>query len=328
MRADRLLSILLLLQVRRRVTARELARKLEVSQRTIYRDMDALSAAGVPVVAERGADGGWSLVEGYETKLTGLNVPEVWALFVSRPTGVLEDLGLGHAAEDALLKLIAALPTPSRRDAEDARQRFYVDAPGWSCAKESSNALPELQTAVWEDRRVRFFYERPGCEPIERVGDALGLVSKGSAWYLVASVDGEVRSYRASRMLSVVMTDETFERPRGFDLAAFWRESMRSFKEHLPSYHVTALVGPSGLPRLRMLPPWIRIERESAPGADGRVEVVLRFDVEDEACRWALGMGAAVEIVEPARLRELVVEQARALVALYTGRSVTSGARH
>lgn len=160
MRADRLLSILLVLQVNRRITARELAKRLEVSERTIHRDMESLSAAGIPVYAERGAGGGWSLIEEYRTNLTGLNEPEIQALFLSGPARLLTDLGLHKASEAALIKLLAALPAMYRREAEYARQRIYVDVTGWNRSEEAVPVLPALQEAIWQERRMELSYAR------------------------------------------------------------------------------------------------------------------------------------------------------------------------
>jgi predicted DNA-binding transcriptional regulator YafY len=151
MRADRLLSILLLLQVHRRMTAHELAKHLEVSERTIHRDMEALSTTGIPVTAERGNGGGWSLLESYRTNLTGLSLSEIQALFLTTPTTILADLGLHKASEAALIKLFAALPSLSRHAAEYARQRIYVDATGWNRAEEAVPTLPTLQEAIWQE---------------------------------------------------------------------------------------------------------------------------------------------------------------------------------
>ena len=182
MRADRLLSILLLLQVNRRMTAGALAERLEVSERTIYRDMDALSAAGVPVLAERGVGGGWTLIESYETKLTGLNQAEIQSLFLT-PARV-SDLGLHQAGESALIKLIAAMPAMSRRSAEYARQRIHIDSTGWSRSTENIANMPVVQDAIWQERRLAIHYDRGECQTVERIVDPLGLVAKGSAWYL------------------------------------------------------------------------------------------------------------------------------------------------
>src|SRR5437660_3968129 len=189
MRADRLLSILLHLQVHRRITACELAKRLEVSERTIYRDMDALSAAGIPVVAERGTGGGWALLEEYKTNLTGLNEAEIQTLFLTQPARLLTDLGLRQTSEAALIKLLASLPAISRRGAEYIRQRIYVDVTGWHHTEENIAALPILQEAIWRERELQLTYQRNDGKLVERLAAPLGLVAKGTVWYLVAIVE-------------------------------------------------------------------------------------------------------------------------------------------
>src|SRR5579884_1889373 len=248
MRADRLLSILLLLQVHRRMTARELARRLEVSERTIHRDMEALSAAGVPVLAERGTGGGWKLMEGYSTNLTGLSEAEIQALFIAGPARLLADLGLRQASEAALIKLLAALPSFSRSNAQYVRNRIHIDATRWSSQEDAIPYLPTLQDAIWQERRLSMTYHRSDDTCVERLVDPLGLVAKGSVWYLVAAVEGEPRTYRVSRVQDARITDEPFVRPADFDLAAYWEQSASDFKANLPrcvltllSWHICAL---------------------------------------------------------------------------------------
>lgn len=317
MRADRLLSILLLLQVHRRLTARDLAERLEVSQRTIHRDMEALSAAGFPVFAERGSGGGWMLVEGYKTNLTGLNKDEIQALFLSKPLRLLADLGLDKASDAAMIKLAAALPSAHRDNAEHARQRIHIDLTGWHRSGESVPLLPVLQQAVWQERKLRFTYERSGCDPVERMADPLGLVAKGSAWYLVAVVDGDTRSYRVSRFISAEPTDDPCIRPRDFDLVAFWEQAALTFKARLPSYLATVRAHPDAFPRLNFAGRFARIEQSYPPDEDGWFRVVLRFDVEAMAVEYALGFGSQMEILEPATLRNKVIDAAQSVVRFY-----------
>lgn len=183
MRADRLLSILLILQIRGRVTSRQLAERLEVSERTIHRDMEALTAAGVPVYAERGSRGGWRLLEDYRTDLTGLKPGEVQALLVGQPNRLLEDLGLSRASEGAWIKLLASLPALYRREAESVRGRIYIEPRG---AAEPVPHLPTLLEALWRNRKLHTIYRRNDGKISERLLDPLGLVAKGSTWYLVA----------------------------------------------------------------------------------------------------------------------------------------------
>ena len=316
MRADRLLSILLLLQTRRRMTGRELARRLEVSERTIHRDMQALGMAGVPVMAERGSGGGWSLMDGYHTNLTGLNEAEIQALFASRSSRLLEDLGLQKAEEAALIKLLAALPAMARQDAEYARQRLYVDASGWTRPEEAIPHLTTLQEAVWRGRRLRFTYER-ASGGVERVADPLGLVVKGSVWYLVAHVEGSIRTYRVSRIQSAAPLDESFQRPPAFDLVAYWEQSAKEFRANLPRYPARVRVEPSLIGYLRHAGRYVRVERIEEPDSDGWVPVALIFEEDHAACEFVLGFGARVEVIEPLELRERVVQAAREVMAFY-----------
>jgi predicted DNA-binding transcriptional regulator YafY len=314
MRADRLLSILLLLQVNRRLTARDLAHRLEVSERTILRDMDALSGVGVPVVAERGTGGGWSLLEEYQTRLTGLSPAEIQSLFLARPPKLLADLGLKREAEAAWIKLQAALPASSRQQAEFVRRRILFDTRGWREAPESIACLPVLLDALWRERRVRFVYQRVLSEAGERTVDPQALVARGSAWYLIANVDGEPRTYRVSRMRDAAVLDEASTRLTGFDVAEWWERSSSEFREKLPRYHATFLADADAMRWIRYRG-W-RLEEESPQGE--RLRVRLRFDVEDEAVQFALSFGGRVEVVEPAALREKVLDGARSLLARYT----------
>jgi predicted DNA-binding transcriptional regulator YafY len=310
MRADRLLSILLLLESRRRITARELAERLEVSERTILRDMDALSGSGIPVTAERGNGGGWSLMGDYQTKLTGLSPAEVQSLFLARSARLMADLGLKQESERALMKLASSLPAGSRQQAELARHRILIDSRGWRDPAESIPCLPVLLDAVWRGRQVRFVYVRDLCEPAERTGDPLGLVAKGSTWYLVANVEGETRTYRVSRIRTVAALERLAEYPRDFDLAAYWERSAAEFREKLPRYYATFLAN-SSVMRWARYRGW-RLSEETPVG--DRVRLKIRFDIEDEAVQFALSFGGEVDVIEPVELREKVLAGARAIL--------------
>lgn len=313
MRADRLVSIVLLLQSHGRLTARQLARRLEVSERTVLRDMEALSGSGIPVVAERGATGGWRLMEGYQTKLTGLKPAEIQSLFLARPARLIEDLGLKQPAETAILKLEAALPESSRREAEFARRRIHIDARGWRDPGESIASLPVLLVALWQERRVRFGYTKMDGERGERTVDPLGLVAKGSVWYLVARSDGEPRTYRVSRIAEPALLDERAAASAEFDVAAYWSCAAEEFRAQLPRYYATFLADRSVLKWARYKG-W-RLEEETPAG--DRVRIRIRFDAAEEARQFALSFGGAIEVVEPAELREEVVAAAREIVARY-----------
>jgi predicted DNA-binding transcriptional regulator YafY len=320
MRADRLFSIVLLLQSYHQLTARKLAERLEVSERTIHRDMEALSGAGIPVVAERGIGGGWSLLGEYRTNLTGLNEAEIQSLFVNKPSRLLADLKLEKAAEGALLKLLAALPSTYRRGAETARQRIYVDVTGWNRTEETVPLLHVLQDAIWQERKLRIVYSRgEDCGAFERLVDPLGLVAKGSVWYLVAAVEGaEVRSYRVSRIQEAEPLDAPCVRPADFDLASFWEQSAAQFRAHLPRYQMRARVRHEILARLPYAGRFARVEEVGQRDAEGWVHVTLRFDVEEMACEYALSFGSQLEVLEPLVLREKVLEAAKSVVTFYT----------
>lgn len=320
MRADRLLSILLQLQVNRRVTARELARRLEVSERTIHRDMEALGIAGVPVVAERGAGGGWSLLEEYRTNLTGLNRSEVDALFLP-PSKLLSDLGLESASRAAFTKLLAAISPANRDRAAYASQRIHIDVTGWNRQEEPVQLLPVIQEALWTDTKLRIAYQRGAdCDAVSRLVEPLGLVAKGSVWYLVASVDGDIRSYRVSRITDAALSDERFVRAPDFNLAEYWKQSASVFKEKLPKFYAGFLAESRVVPLLQFAGRFARIEKIEPPGNDGRSLVRIRFQFEEDAIEYALSFGTKVELVEPKELRARVVEMARAVVAFYAAR--------
>ena len=323
MRADRLLSILLLLQVNRRMTAGELSERLEVSARTIHRDMEALSAAVVPVFAERGVGGGWSLLDGYETSLTGLNKAEIEALFLNKPSRLLADLGMHQVFEAALIKLLAALPSMSRRDAEYVRQRIHVDDSDWRPYEEDVSFLPRLQEAVWQERKLCLSYGRSDGQTVERLVDPLGLVAKGRTWYLVAAVEGEIRTYRVSRVKDARVTDQPCTRPESFDLAAYWEESCAQFKAGLPRYPARVRVAPDILPRVRRLR-YARVEEASLPDAEGWITLSVQFETEEEACGYVLSFGPQIEVLEPPALRQKVINLAEDIIALYARKSQAS----
>ncbi len=324
MRADRLLSILLLLQNNRRMTARDLAERLEVSQRTIHRDMEALGAAGVPIYAERGAGGGWVLPEEYRTDLTGLNEAEIQALFLAMPPRLLADLGLRQASDAALVKLLAALPSMQRRDAEYARQRIHIDASGWRRPEEAVPTLPAIQEAVWRECRLHLSYQRSDGTTVERLVDPLGLVAKGSLWYLVAAVEGEIRTYRVSRVHSARVSDQPCVRPPNFDLAAYWAQSSANFVASLPRYSVIVRVSPEVPTWMYGVGAYVRIEQIDPPDAEGWSTLHLRLQSEEEACAYVLGFGPQMEVVEPPELRDRVIHLAASIVNSYAQRTYAS----
>ena len=323
MRADRLLSLLMLLQARGRTTAEKLAQELEVSVRTIYRDIDALSAAGIPVYAERGPGGGCELIDSYRTSLTGLTREEVRALFMLSIPAPLDELGVSQELRGALLKLAAALPAAHRHDEERVRQRIHLDWAGWFQPQEPVPHLQTMQRAVWEDHGLHLAYRlQVGAyvEQVEHLVAPYGLVAKAGVWYLVYARDGQVRVHRVSRVLDARITGARFERPANFDLAAFWRAWCAEHEENRPYYPVIVRVAPDLVP---VLPQYFgdRIRAAIAgagpPDGEGWITLTLPFETLEGARERILGFGRAVEVLEPKALRRTVVDFAAQIVALY-----------
>lgn len=315
MRATRLVSLLLLLQTRGQLTAAELAARLEVSERTIQRDADALSAAGVPVEAVRGPAGGYRLAGGYRTRLTGLTGEEAEALFV----GPVAELGLGRVFADARLKVLAALPPELQERAERSAQVFHLDTRGWFRGEDKTPHLPTIASAVWQARRIRARY-REGAKTVQRTLDPLGLVLKAGAWYLVAHRSVGMRVYRVSRFASVRLTDEPISRPRDFDLATFWHEWSEHFERGRPRFDVRLRVRRVALGFLRpLVHPDGRAALDAARDGDGHdtIELTLPFENLEYAYRELMTFGGDVEVVEPQELRERLVRAAREVIELY-----------
>ena len=307
MRATRLVSLLLLLQLRGQLTAAELADHFEVSVRTIHRDVEALSDAGVPVEAVRGPAGGYRLSGGYRTKLTGLTADEAEALFVA-PAPAAE-LGLGGVLTNARLKVLSALPTELQERASRAERYFHLDTRGWFRAEDTVPHLPTIAAATWQGRRLNARY-REGRKVVQRTLDPLGLVLKGGAWYLVAHRSAGMRVYRVSRFASVRVRDDDFERPEGFELASYWEEWSRSFEASLPRVEVR--VRASELVR-RFLPSDLR-------GEDG--EYVVGFQSLEDAFRELLKFGPDAEVLEPVELRHRIARAAEEVASMYAVRAV------
>jgi predicted DNA-binding transcriptional regulator YafY len=327
MKSDRLLSILLLLQTRGQVPASELALRLEVSVRTIFRDVEALSTSGVPVYAERGRNGGITLLPGYRTDVTGLTADEARALFVLVTERAHADLGLGQAIGSALRKVMAALPAPFRGDADLASRRILIDPVRWRTSpRPSAVDLGVLQAAVFNDRRLKLRYRHGRDAQVRSYTlDPYGLVSKAGAWYLVADHRGQPMMLRWDRMLSASLVDEPVHRRDGVELADVWKVLAKGI-DQIPApvqvvvrvqravlarflrYHEADLAAPA--PALE--------EAESEAGSDGEpVELELRFPALRSA-EQLLVFGPAVEVLEPAELRKVLAARARETISLYT----------
>ncbi|WP_328606594.1 YafY family transcriptional regulator [Amycolatopsis sp. NBC_00345] len=324
MRASRLLSVLLLLQNRGRMTADELAAELEVSVRTVYRDIEALSASGVPVYADRGRTGGYQLVDGYRTRLTGLTEEEAQSLSLAGLPTAAAELGLGTVLAAAQLKLHAALPKELRSRAGRVAERFYLDVPGWHRGIESLPQLSAVADAVWSAHRIRIRYERWGRQVVERVLEPLGLILKAGNWYLAGRCEGADRTYRVSRVLELEDLGEPFERPSDFDLAAYWQEWSAQFEKRM--YPTAAKVRLSS--RAQSLVPFYlgsvgaRALREAVDGGaepddGGWLTLDLPVEPGEPAIGELLRFGPHLEVLEPADLRTRLAKAIEEMGAVY-----------
>jgi predicted DNA-binding transcriptional regulator YafY len=311
--------MLLLLQARARLTAAQLAGELDVSVRTVQRDVEALAAAGVPVYSERGRDGGYRLVDGYRSRLTGLDSGEAQALVAFGATAAAHELGLGQALLSARLKLVAALPAPLRREALGAAGRFHLDAPGWFTARRATPHLAALAAGVFGDLAVAGRYRgKQGARDCRL--EPFGLVLKAGRWYVVAREGGAVRGYLADRFEQVAVTGEQFTRPDGFDLGAFWASWRDEFERGLAVVTVSVLARPGCLRRLRQSVEPAHasdVAWDALPDESGWVRLQLPFEKLEYAHAALLGFGAEVEVLGPPELRGQMSATAAALSALY-----------
>jgi predicted DNA-binding transcriptional regulator YafY len=307
-RASRLVSFLLLLQTRGQLTAAELAERLEVSERTVQRDAQALAAAGVPIASMRGPAGGYRLERGYRTRLTGLDSTEAEALFV----GPAAELGLGRELAAARLKLLASLPAELQERASRASELFHVDTRGWFREEDRAPFLPVIAGALWRGQRVDIRY-REGPNVVSRRLDPLGLVLKAGVWYLLARRRGEERVYRVSRVVSARERAEPYSRADGFDLATAWTERSEAFERSRRQVEVTVRVPRSQVQYLR----GARVVED-----DERPTVVAQFDGLDQAFHSLLGWGPSAEVLDPRELRERIAAAAAETAALYDHENV------
>ena len=335
MRASRLLAILMLLQTRGRMTADALAAEVEVSVRTIYRDIDQLSAADIPVYGDRGPSGGFALLDGYRTKLTGLTPAEAETLFLAGLPGPAAELGLGGALAAAQLKLTAALPERARAAAQRIAQRVHLDAVGWFRSAEETGLLPAIAQAVWNETFLDVRYNetfldvryKMGAGSVVRRLKPLGLVLKAGVWYLVAQVREQTRTYRVAQILEAAASEERFERPRDFDLAAAWTAAAQAYERGVYRDAAVLRVSPKAMTRLEMLgAPVARAASETAgpPEQDGWRRLTIPIESIDQAAADLIRLGTEIEVLEPAALRRRIADLARAVARVYRGPSRAS----
>jgi len=325
MRASRLVSILLLLQTRGRLTAPQLAAELEVSVRTIYRDVESLSEAGVPIYGDAGPAGGYQLLGGYRTRLTGLTAAEAEALQFAGMPGPAAELGLGTVLATAQLKLHAALPPELRERSARIAERFFLDAPGWYSDGDSSPYLDAIADAVWSQRRISVRYRRwVAPTDVTRVLEPHGIVLKGGKWYLVARCGGALRTYRIAQVLSLTPLDEEFERQAGFSLPVYWAAHIAAFREGLQQGEAAIRLSPDGRERARDLlsqAVTAAIDATAVAGSGGWVTAVVPIESHAHALSSFLSLGAEVEVVSPDSLRAAMAAAAAGMATLY-GRQV------
>ena len=330
MRASRLLSILTTLQARGRVTAPELAEACEVSVRTIYRDIDALAAAGIPVYADRGAEGGYRLLDGYRVRLNGLSPPEAEALFMAGLPGPAAALGLDAAMMAAQTKLMAALPAHLRPNAGRMQERFHLDAPGWFGEAEEPRHLRAIAGALMRETLIEIHYRTWKAEKRRSVAP-LGLVLKGGSWYLAGQVDGSVRTYRVARILGCTVLERHFDRPADFDLAAYWQAATLRLEAELHPNVATVRLSPLGVTLLDALSqPYVktRTRLDEAADVDGwRIAMVPIGKTVWHAAAELLRLGAEAEVLQPAELRDKMAELTQAMAARYQSSQAASKAR-
>jgi predicted DNA-binding transcriptional regulator YafY len=319
-RADRLLSELLLLQSRGKMTAQELAKELEVSERTIYRDMDALSRAGVPVYGEPGLEGGYALLDSFRTDLTGLTEGELSALFMLNVPSPLVDLGVSQELRAALVKLSAALPHGGRRSESWVRQRFHLDYNWWPQDQERVPHLRAIHRAVWQDRLLHMAYRPPYAATIERKVAPYGLVAKAGIWYLVCAVEQKIQVRRVSELMNVRVLDSTFVRPPGFDLTAFWEKWCADSALLLTDYEATVRVSPRLVPELSRYfgdAVNVKVKQAGPPDGDGWITLALSFESLEAARERILGFGGGVQVLAPPALRRSVIDYAEQILGRY-----------
>ena len=319
MRASRLLSIMMLLQARGRMSAESLAEELEVSVRTIYRDIDQLSAAGVPVYADIGRNGGFALLDGWRTRLTGLTAPEARALFLSGLPGPAGELGLGDDVAAAELKLLAALPADWQSEAQRMASRFHLDPKGWFSTGPRPEFLKAVAEAVWSETRIVIRYDS-WTQVSERLVEPMGLVLKAGVWYLVGRREAGYRTYRMSQIQALTPTGDRFERPADFDLPAHWQQATQSFEREIYIGLARVRATRIGISRLKDISQRVKdaIDAQALVfDADGWAELDVPVEEDTWAAREMTRVGAEVEVLAPQSLRDRMTDIARRLAKSY-----------
>ncbi|WP_054710511.1 YafY family protein [Bacillus sp. JCM 19041] len=319
MRAERFIAIISLLQNRGRITTEALAEELHVSPRTILRDMDALSVAGIPIYSVRGKHGGWSLLDGFKTNLTSLKPGDLTSLLAFPSEKVLNDLGMNKGMIDVREKLLSSMPIDHRVETKTIWERIYIDTGTWRNASEETTYLEIVQKAVLENRKLEIVYKKvDGREDVREV-EPLGLVAKTNKWYLIALRDNQFRTYRVSRITAVTILDDVFKRPTQFNLIHYWEKSKSEFISRLPEYFVILEMNTTILNRITFTSKFIHSLNVKQHHKEDWAYVELTFHDKQEALEFCLGFGNQLRVISPTDLKKEVVRSAQEVIALYQG---------
>lgn len=318
MRADRLLAIMILLKNKGILTAGELAQEMEVSERTIYRDIDVLCTAGVPIYASHGPGGGYELIDEYRVDLTGLSTEELRALFMLNIPAPIEHLGLSQTLRGAILKLVASLPERQQCEQDITRQRIYIDFTGWHPPEKRQPLLIDIHKSIWEEKKIllsrRLSFGATDCSDVE----PLGLVSKEDQWFLICKFRGGIKVIRTDQILSVELTTQTFSRPADFDLFRFWESWRHDIRTLQPVFTVKALVAPSGISLIKQWKEYDHSENHECASDLADLELMIfKFDNLETARSKILAFGNIVEVLEPEALRLSICDFATQIHELY-----------
>lgn len=315
MRADRLISILMLLQMHKKLTASELSKKLEVSVRTIYRDIDILSGIGVPIIADKGINGGIKLLGDYKTSLTGINKKELFSLLIPTGDKIFEDLGIEDLKYSTMLKILGNSSHNQIEELENIQNYIYIDMYTWNEPNISLDIdiLSILQNAVWNSKSLKLLYRKID-ETKEIVINPLGLVCKRGVWYLVAADNEIIKTYKVTSIESALLMNDTFVRPYDFNLKIYWKNSTNNFKNLIPKYTFAFKVSPSILNHIKERP-FITISETIF--RENEIYLNIKFDSVLQGIEFAFGYGKDIEIIEPIEAISEIKKRALEVIDLY-----------
>ncbi|MGP4108637.1 helix-turn-helix transcriptional regulator [Virgibacillus sp. L01] len=319
MKAERLIKILIVLQHGETTSTKTLANELEVSERTIHRDMESLSVAGIPVFSERGKAGGWRLIDEWKNKLSWLTEKEIISLFLPASEKVLSDLNLNISTEEMKQKLLLSVPNHVRQNATNLWERIYIDTDTWHGSQQSIGSMKSIQQAVMENKKVTMEYKKADNEMKTYMINPLGLVLKGSTWYVIAiNSQNSYRNFRLSRIINFTVSEESFTRPSGFILSQYWKESKKAFIQNLPAYEVEVEVSRQIINRIMFTGRFVRHLHESTKQPNSEwVQLSLEFPTEEEAVNFILGFGNQIRVNSPVHIQNILAKKANEILELY-----------